>query len=31
MKRLTGVVIPLVTPFTENDTIDTASLERLTG
>lgn len=30
MKKLSGVVIPLVTPLTENDSIDTASLERLT-
>lgn len=29
MKRLSGVVIPLVTPLTEEDTIDTESLKRL--
>jgi len=29
MKKLTGVVIPIVTPLTEADTIDTASLKRL--
>lgn len=30
MERLYGVVIPLVTPLTEEDKIDVASLERLT-
>ena len=30
MKRLYGVVVPLVTPLTEEDTIDVASLKRLT-
>lgn len=29
MKRLSGVVIPIVTPLTEDDKIDTVSLERL--
>lgn len=29
MERMKGIVIPLVTPFTDEDTIDVASLERL--
>lgn len=30
MKRLSGVVVPLVTPITEEDTIDVVSLRKLT-
>ena len=30
MKRLSGIVIPLVTPLTEEDTVDVESLKRLT-
>lgn len=30
MKKLTGVIIPMVTPYTERDEIDTESLIRLT-
>ncbi|MCF0133547.1 MAG: dihydrodipicolinate synthase family protein [Blautia sp.] len=30
MKRLTGVVVPLVTPLTEDDQIDVESLQKLT-
>lgn len=30
MKRLTGVVVPVVTPLTEDDRIDVESLQRLT-
>ena len=30
MKRLSGIVIPLVTPLTEVDTVDVESLKRLT-
>lgn len=30
MNKLTGVVIPMITPYTENDEIDIASLIRLT-
>lgn len=30
MKKLTGVVIPMVTPLTEDDRVDVASLQRLT-
>ena len=30
MKRLYDVVVPLVTPLTQNDRVDTASLESLT-